>query len=69
MTQRQIRLHLGGLGLLIALLGLVYWLNTGARAVPGLIDDLQSGDLQAQMLAAEWLKGIGANARSTVPGS
>jgi len=41
------RLNLGGLGLLIALLGLVYWLNTAARAVPGLIEDLQRGDLQA----------------------
>ena len=69
MTSRQIWLNLGGLGLLISLLGLVYWLNTGARAVPGLIEDLQSGDLQAQMLATEGLKGICLNARSTVPGS
>ncbi|MEO6545113.1 MAG: hypothetical protein ABIP05_13845, partial [Nitrospiraceae bacterium] len=52
MTSRQIWLNLGGLGALIALLGLTYWLNTGARAVPGLIDDLQNGDLQAQALAA-----------------
>jgi len=67
MTHRQIWLNLSGLGLLIALLGLAYWLNTGARAVPGLIDDLQNGDLQAQMLAAEGLKEIGSNARSAVP--
>jgi|CXWL01.1.fsa_nt_gi HEAT repeat protein len=67
MTQKKIWLNLGGLGLLIALLGLVYWLNTGARAVPGLIEDLQSGDLQAQMLAAEGLKEIGSNAQPAVP--
>ncbi len=35
MTHRQIRLNLGGLGLLIALLGLVYCLNTDARVVRG----------------------------------
>jgi|CXWL01.1.fsa_nt_gi HEAT repeat protein len=67
MTQKQIWLNLGGLGVLIALLGLAYWVNTGARAVPGLIDDLQSGDLQAQMLAVEGLKEIGSNAQSAVP--
>ena len=67
MTNKQIWLNIGGLGLLIALLGLVYWLNTGARAVPGLIEDLQSGDLQAQMLAAEGLKEIGQAAQPAVP--
>ncbi len=67
MAPRHIWLNLGGLGLLIALLGLVYWMNTGARAVPGLLEDLQSGDLQAQMLAAEGLKEIGANAQPAVP--
>jgi len=35
--QRQIWLNLGGLGVLIALLGLAYWLNTGFREVPGLV--------------------------------
>ena len=69
MTKRLIGFNLGGVGLLIALLGPVYWLNTGARAVPGLIAALQSRDLQMQMLAAEGLKGIGSNAQSTVPGS
>lgn len=66
-SPRHIWLNLGGLGLLIALLGLTYWLNTGARAVPGLIDDLQSGDLQTQMLAAEGLKEIGQAAQPAVP--
>ena len=66
-SPRHIWLNLGGLGLLIALLGLVYWLNTGARAVPGLIEDLQNGDLQAQMLAAEGLKEIGQAAQAAVP--
>jgi len=32
---RRIWLNLGGLGVLIALLGLAYWLNTGPRAGPG----------------------------------
>lgn len=67
--QKHIWLNLGGLGVLVALLGLVYWVNTGARAVPGLTEALQSGDLQAQMLAAEGLKEIGSNARSAVPSS
>lgn len=67
--QQYIWLNLNALGLLIALLELVYWLNTGARAMPGLIAALQSRDLRAQMLAAEGLKGIGSNVRSTVPGS
>lgn len=67
MINRLIGLNLGVLGVLIALLGLVYWLNTGARAVPGLIEDLQSGDLQAQMLAAEGLKEIGQAVQAAVP--
>lgn len=67
MTHKQIWKNLRGLGLLIALLGLTYWLNTGARAVPGLIENLQSGDLQAQMLAAEGLKEIGQAAQPAVP--
>jgi len=36
-TYRQIWLNLGGLGDLVALLRLAYWLNTGAQAVPGLL--------------------------------
>lgn len=67
MSTRSIWLNLGGLGLLIALLGLVYWTNTGVRAVPGLIDDLQSDDTQAQALAAMHLGHIGPAASAAVP--
>lgn len=67
MTRRQISLNLSGLGMLIALLGLVYWLNTGARAVPGLIEDLQRDDAQAQALAALHLGHIGEAAKPAVP--
>lgn len=67
MRSRHIRLNLGGLGVLVALLGLVYWLNTGARAVPGLIEDLQSDDAQAQALAAMHLGHIGQAAKRAVP--
>jgi HEAT repeat protein len=66
MTARQIGLNLGALGLLVALLGAVYWQHTGERAVPGLMEALQSNDLQAQMLAAQGLKDIGAPAQSAV---
>jgi HEAT repeat protein len=51
---------------LLALLGLVYWQQTGVRAVPGLIEALQSEDLQTQMLAAEGLKAIGPEAKAAV---
>ncbi len=34
--EKNISLNLGG-WVLIVLLGLAYWLNTGARAVPGLV--------------------------------
>jgi hypothetical protein len=37
MTNWLIGLYLGGLGLLISLLGIVYWLNTGSGAVLGLL--------------------------------
>ncbi len=67
MARKQIWLNLGGLGVLIALLGLIYWLHTGARAVPGLIEDLQGTDVQAQALAAMHLGHIGPEARPAVP--
>jgi hypothetical protein len=41
MTSHEIWLNLGGLGVLIALLELAYWLNNGARAVPGLLGSLR----------------------------
>ena len=53
MTDRQIGLQLGLLVLMIALLAIVYWQHTGERAVPALIEALESTDLQAQMLAAQ----------------
>ncbi|MBU6435706.1 MAG: hypothetical protein KJS98_20555 [Nitrospirae bacterium] len=52
MTPKQIWLNLGGLGVLIALLGVAYWLNTGARAVTGLVEMLRTDDAQARVLAA-----------------
>jgi len=67
MTHKQIWLNLGGLGVLIALLGIVYWQHTGPRAVPGLIEDLQGSDVQAQPLAAMHLGHIGPDAKSAVP--
>lgn len=67
MTHKQIWLNLGGLGVLIALLGIVYWQHTGPRAVPGLIEDLQGTDIQAQPLAAMHLGHIGLEAKPAVP--
>jgi HEAT repeat protein len=67
MTVRMVSLNLGALGLLIALLGFIYFQHTGARAVPGLIEDLQSEDRQAQQLAAANLKDIGPPAQPAVP--
>ncbi len=66
MSPRQIWLNLGALAVLITLLGLVYWEHTGARAVPRLIEDLRSADVQRQMLAAEGLKAIGPEAKGAV---
>lgn len=67
MTPKQILLNLFALALLMALLAVVYWQHTGARAVPGLIAALQSDDLQAQLLAAQGLKDIGVQAQAAVP--
>ena len=67
MTYHQIGLNLGALVVLMALLGVVYWQHTGARAVPRLIQALQSSDLQTQMLAAQGLKDIGVPAQTAVP--
>lgn len=63
MTYRQIWLNLGGLGVLIALLGLVYWFNTGARAVPGLVEQLKDKEPAARILAAQSLARMGQVAR------
>lgn len=67
MTQKQIYMNLGGLGVLVALLGLVYWLNTGARAAPGLVEMLRADDMQAQILAAQSLGHLGLKAKAAVP--
>jgi len=67
MTGRQIGLNLGLLAVLMVLLGFIYWQHTGARAVPGLIEALQSNDVQAQLLAAQGLKDIGVQAQAAVP--
>src|SRR5262249_26578557 len=67
MTARQIGLNLAALAVLMALLGVIYWQHTGARAVPELIQVLQSNDLQAQLLAAHGLKDIGVPAQAAVP--
>jgi len=67
MTHKHVWLNLGGLGVLIALLGIVYWQHTGPRAVPGLIEDLQGTDVQAHPLAAMHLGHIGPDAKSAVP--
>jgi HEAT repeat protein len=63
----QVARHLGALGTLLALLGVVYLSHTGARAVPGLIEDLQGTDVQAQALAALHLGQIGPEASPAVP--
>jgi HEAT repeat protein len=52
---------------MVALLAIVYWRNTGERAVPALIEALESTDLQAQMLAAQELKHIGQPAAEAIP--
>jgi hypothetical protein len=41
-------MNLGGLRVLIALLGLAYWLNTGSRAMPGLVEMFRTDDVQAR---------------------
>jgi HEAT repeats len=67
MAPKYIWLNLGGLFLLMAILGVVYWQHTGERAVPALMDALEGTDLQAQMLAAQELKQIGQPAAAAVP--
>ncbi len=66
MTRRQIGLHLGGLLVLIALLGLFYWQSTGARAVPALIDSLTNKDEKVRIAAAQALAEIGPSAAPAV---
>jgi HEAT repeat protein len=66
-TKYHIGFNLAALGVLIAFLGIIYWQHTGARAVPGLIEELQGTDTQAQVLAAMHLGQIGLAAKPAVP--
>ena len=67
MTNRLISLNLGGLGLLIAPLGPAYWMNTGSRAVPGLVAMLRVDEVPAQILAAQSLGQLGQEAKAALP--
>lgn len=66
-TRKAIFLNLAGLGALIILLGLTYWLHTGSRAIPGLIEQLKDQDTTARILAAQWLAKLGPDAREALP--
>jgi len=67
LTPRQIARHVLTLVVGAGLLGLTFWLHTGPRAVPGLIRDLQSQDLQTEVLAAQWLSELNGDALPAVP--
>ncbi|MBD0315832.1 MAG: HEAT repeat domain-containing protein [Nitrospiraceae bacterium] len=67
MSRRLIQLNLSGLGLLIALLGLIYWQHTGARAVPRVIEQLADTDPTARILAAQGLSALGPDAKEALP--
>jgi HEAT repeat protein len=66
-TPRYIYLNLGGLGLLVALLGITYWQHTGGRAVPGLVRQLTDEDPTTRVLAAQWLARLGSDAKGALP--
>lgn len=67
LTPREISLHLVGLILFVGLLSLWYWLSTGARAVPTLIDMLQDDDPSTRIVAAEQLGQVGPSAQAAIP--
>ncbi len=67
LTPREITLHLLGLVLFLGLLGLWYWLSTGARAVPTLIEMLQDDDPSTRIVAAEQLGQVGPAAQAALP--
>ncbi len=67
LTPREIKLHLLGLFMFIGLLGLWYWLSTGVRAVPTLIEMLQDDDPSTRIVAAEQLGQVGPAARAAIP--
>src|SRR5205085_9102425 len=60
-------LDLAGLGALMMLLGPTYWLHTGPRAVPALIEQLHDQDATARILAAQWLAKLGPDAKDALP--
>lgn len=67
LSPREIGLHLSGLIVCIGLLGLWYWLSTGERAVPGLIELLKDDDPSTRIIAAEQLGQAGPAAWTAVP--
>ncbi|MEK6804859.1 MAG: HEAT repeat domain-containing protein [Nitrospirota bacterium] len=67
LTPREIKLHLLGLILFIGLLCLWYWLSTGIRAVPTLIEMLQDDDPSTRIVAAEQLGQVGPAAQAAIP--
>ncbi|GMV48767.1 MAG: hypothetical protein NBKEAIPA_00535 [Nitrospirae bacterium] len=67
LTPREVGLHLGGLLLVMGLLALWYWLSTGARAVPSLIEMLGDDDPSTRVAAAEQLGHIGQAAQAAAP--
>ena len=67
MNHRTIGLNIAGLVAFIALLGLTYWLHTGPRAVPGLIEQLKDQETTARILAAQWLAKLGPDAHDALP--
>lgn len=66
LSSREIGLHLGGLVLFMGLLALWYWLSTGARAVPTLIEMLTDDDASTRIVAAEQLGLVGPAANAAV---
>ena len=67
LSSREIGLHLGGLVLFLGLLALWYWLSTGARAVPTLIEMLADDDPSTRIVAAEQLGQVGPAAQAAIP--
>ncbi|MCS6291039.1 MAG: HEAT repeat domain-containing protein [Nitrospira sp.] len=67
LTTREIKLHLLGLILFVGLLGLWYWVSTGTRAVPTLIEMLKDDDPSTRIVAAEQLGHVGPAAQAAIP--
>jgi HEAT repeat protein len=67
LSTREITLHLTGLAIFIVALALWYWLSTGARAVPTLMEMLADDDPSTRIVAAEQLGLVGPAASAAVP--